>query len=77
MLIDLHTHTNFSDGTLSPEELIDQAIRSDIGVLAITDHDEIGAVPVALDYAHDLNIKVIPGMVYCQHMVCINNNFVT
>ena len=39
MLIDLHTHTNASDGTDSPTQLIDKAINRGINVLALTDHD--------------------------------------
>lgn len=40
-LIDMHTHTNFSDGELSPQELIRLAIDKNIGILAITDHNTI------------------------------------
>lgn len=37
--VDLHTHTNLSDGTLTPQELVDLARRNGVGVLAITDHN--------------------------------------
>lgn len=43
-IIDLHTHTNFSDGEMSPNELISHAIKNEIGVLAITDHDTLNGV---------------------------------
>lgn len=43
-LIDMHTHTNFSDGELSPQELIQMAIEKGIGILAITDHDTIDGI---------------------------------
>jgi len=62
MLIDLHTHTNFSDGSLSPEELIDKAIISNVKVLSITDHDEIGAIPIGLKYSQDLDLQLVPGV---------------
>ncbi len=39
MLIDLHCHTNESDGSDFPSELIDIARRAQVGILAITDHD--------------------------------------
>jgi predicted metal-dependent phosphoesterase TrpH len=39
-LIDLHSHTNESDGTCSPAELIDEAVRAGVRTLAITDHDD-------------------------------------
>ena len=38
-MIDLHTHTTFSDGTDTPTELVNKALASGISVLAITDHD--------------------------------------
>ena len=42
--IDMHTHTNYSDGDLSPQELIRLAIDKGIGTLAITDHDTIEGI---------------------------------
>jgi predicted metal-dependent phosphoesterase TrpH len=41
-MIDLHTHTNFSDGTDTPAQLINKAMANGITTLAITDHDSIG-----------------------------------
>jgi predicted metal-dependent phosphoesterase TrpH len=38
-LIDLHSHTNESDGTCSPSELVAKAVRAGVNVLGITDHD--------------------------------------
>ena len=40
-MIDLHTHTNISDGTDTPAQLINKALASGINVLALTDHDSI------------------------------------
>ena len=37
--VDLHTHSNISDGTLSPEQLVHAAIEKGIHTLALTDHD--------------------------------------
>lgn len=62
MSIDLHVHTNFSDGSLSPRELIDLAIEKKIDVLAVTDHDEVGALPSALEYAANLPISIVSGV---------------
>ena len=39
--IDMHTHSSYSDGSFTPDELINLAIKKNIGVLAITDHDSI------------------------------------
>lgn len=43
MLYDLHTHTDRSDGSLSPAELLAYANECDVDVLAITDHDTVAA----------------------------------
>ena len=42
-LIDLHIHSNLSDGELSPKEIIDRAVNNGISVIAIADHDTIEA----------------------------------
>lgn len=52
-LIDLHTHTCFSDGDLTPNQLVSRAASKNIGVLGITDHDTLLGV-------QSLNRKVIP-----------------
>ena len=41
MFADLHLHTNFSDGTYSPEELVAQAVRHRLAAIALTDHDTV------------------------------------
>jgi len=38
--VDLHTHTIFSDGLLTPEELVARAVAKGLVALAITDHDK-------------------------------------
>ena len=43
MKIDLHTHTKFSDGTYELKELLAEADRQNINVIAITDHDTVKA----------------------------------
>ncbi|MBQ7456826.1 MAG: PHP domain-containing protein [Desulfovibrio sp.] len=59
--IDLHTHTNFSDGTLSPTELVRLAKESGVGCLAITDHDTIDGVAEALVAGKTFGVAVIGG----------------
>ena len=39
MLVDLHIHTYYSDGTMSPKEVVEDAKRKNLGIIAITDHD--------------------------------------
>ncbi|MCV2883863.1 PHP domain-containing protein [Aestuariibacter sp. AA17] len=49
MKIDLHSHTYYSDGLLSPKELIQRALNMQVDVLAITDHDTISGIAEARD----------------------------
>jgi len=64
-IIDMHTHTNFSDGELSPNELIRLAINKKIGTLAITDHDTLDGIK-NIDENNSLiidsGIKIINGI---------------
>ncbi len=59
---DLHIHTVFSDGVLTPEQVVDRWQDEGKKVIAITDHDGIGGSIVAVDYAKDKAIKVISGI---------------
>ncbi|MBE5940169.1 MAG: PHP domain-containing protein [Lachnospiraceae bacterium] len=52
--IDLHVHSNYSDGTLSPYEILDLAIETGLVSFALTDHDTVDGVPVILDYMNSL-----------------------
>jgi len=65
-LIDLHTHTNFSDGTDTPTELINKALASGITTLAITDHDSISGWDEAISALRP-GLSLVPGAeVSCQ-----------
>lgn len=60
--MDLHTHTNYSDGSLNPEELVDLAIKRKVKILAITDHGNISGIREAVNYSKSKNIKIISGI---------------
>ena len=62
MLIDLHAHSSASDGSLSPEELIDYAIQKKIKVLALCDHDTTDGLNRFISYGADKEIQTIPGL---------------
>ncbi len=63
MIIDLHIHTNISDGALSPKEVIDEAEKNGVSVISITDHDTIDSyTPELFSYAESKNIKLICGV---------------
>ncbi|MBQ7738059.1 MAG: PHP domain-containing protein [Desulfovibrionaceae bacterium] len=59
--IDLHTHSTFSDGTKTPEELITLAKEIGLEALALTDHDTCLGLDLAQAKAKELNIKFIRG----------------
>ncbi|MFL2556127.1 MAG: PHP domain-containing protein [Gammaproteobacteria bacterium] len=60
--IDLHTHSNRSDGELSPESLINKASANGIKMMALTDHDTISGLKDANEAAIKHNIKLINGI---------------
>ena len=60
--IDLHTHSNISDGTLSPEQLVRAAGEKGIHTLALTDHDTMDGLAQANVIAQELNIRIISGV---------------
>ena len=62
MMIDLHTHTNASDGTDSPEEMVSIAAREGFECVAITDHDTICGVERAVEAGERAGIRVITGL---------------
>ena len=62
MLIDLHSHTEASDGTDTPRELIDRARALGLGALAITDHDTLFGYEQALPYAESLGFDLVCGI---------------
>jgi predicted metal-dependent phosphoesterase TrpH len=65
-MIDLHTHTNISDGTDTPTKLINKAMASGIKTLAITDHDSIGGWQEAVQALRPGLDLVLGAEVSCQ-----------
>lgn len=62
-MIDLHIHSNFSDGVLSPKKIVDEAIRNNVNTIAISDHDTIDAYTEELyEYAKLGGVKIINGV---------------
>ena len=61
MAADLHLHTNFSDGTYSPEELAEHAARVRLHTIALTDHDTVEGCPRAAVACRNLGLEFIPG----------------
>jgi predicted metal-dependent phosphoesterase TrpH len=60
--VDLHIHTVFSDSSLTPQEVVEEAVRAGLEAIAITDHDSIDGIEPALEHAKDYPVEVIPGV---------------
>jgi predicted metal-dependent phosphoesterase TrpH len=60
--IDLHSHTNESDGTLTPEELVRLAKTNGLGALAITDHDTFAGYEKAFPFAQAVELDLVRGI---------------
>lgn len=64
MLIDLHTHSTFSDGRYTPAQLVEMAAAAGIGLLGVTDHDSVNGMEEA--FAAAANVpnapQVVPGV---------------
>ncbi|WVZ55796.1 hypothetical protein U9M48_006412 [Paspalum notatum var. saurae] len=62
VLFELHSHSNHSDGFLSPTALVERAHRNGVKVLALTDHDTMAGIPEAVSAASKFGIRIIPGV---------------
>lgn len=59
---DLHTHSVFSDGTFSPEQIIDSSIEAGLSAIALTDHNTVSGLPGFMSYAKGKPIDAVPGI---------------
>lgn len=62
MLVDLHIHTYYSDGTMSPKEVVEEAKKKNLGIIAITDHDVLDSYEELKKEAEKAGIIVIRGV---------------
>ena len=62
LMIDLHTHSNASDGQYRPAELVEKACESGISAFALTDHDTIAGLSEAAAEAEKRHITFIRGI---------------
>ena len=62
MPADLHIHSNFSDGLLSPEEIVRKAHDAGLTVISITDHDTVDGIGPAVAEGEKAGVTVIPGI---------------
>jgi hypothetical protein len=59
---DLHVHTSESDGTLTPKQLVREALSRGLSAIAIVDHDTVGGIPEAEVAAQGADLEVIAGI---------------
>lgn len=60
--VDLHTHSTFSDGNLSPRDLVQAARKAGLSVLALTDHDVLDGLPEAREAGAEEGVEIIAGV---------------
>lgn len=60
-LCDLHTHSTFSDGTYTPEELVAEAKSAELSAIALCDHNTVAGLPRFQEAARRAGIEAIPG----------------
>jgi 3',5'-nucleoside bisphosphate phosphatase len=61
-MIDLHSHTDESDGTFTPAELVAEGVRVGLRALSITDHDTFAGYDAAVPYAAEAGLELICGI---------------
>ncbi len=61
-MLELHCHTTFSDGSLTPQQLVDRAVAKGVKALAITDHDTISGWEEARHAAQPHGLEIVPGI---------------
>lgn len=62
MVGDLHTHSRKSDGSMYVEDIVAYAKRVKLDYLALTDHDTMAGVPIAMEAGEKLGVQIIPGV---------------
>ena len=61
-MIDLHTHSTFSDGTLTPTQLVQQAQSLGVTAIALTDHNTVQGLPEFMAAGEGSGVTTIPGV---------------
>lgn len=69
-LIDLHVHSNASDGSFTPTQVADLAMDAGLRAIALTDHDTVDGIAEIMDYTKDKSLEVVPGI----ELSCYYNN---
>ena len=62
MFCDLHTHSIYSDGTLTPAQIITEAKKIGLGAIALTDHNTVAGLPEFMEEAKRQNVLAVGGV---------------
>ena len=62
MGVDLHIHSQASDGTLTVAQIVEKADRQGLSAISITDHDTVAGIDMAINESADLSLRIIPGI---------------
>jgi hypothetical protein len=62
LLADLHSHSIYSDGTLTPRQLVERACGFGVELFALTDHDEVSGIAEARAAAAEVGLAFVPGV---------------
>ncbi len=62
MIVDLHCHSDFSDGSLTPKELLDRALQANVEIFALTDHDTIAGINALRVANSSQKVNIINGV---------------
>lgn len=65
---DFHIHSHYSDGTMSPSDIVKKYIKDEFDMIAITDHEVTDGIAEAVSQAKDENIKIISGIEFSTDM---------
>lgn len=76
MKVNLHTHSNVSDGTLTPKELVQKLHNDGLDVFALTDHDRLDGLIIAREEAEKAGIKFINGIEISCNLTDIDLPFI-
>ena len=69
MRVDLHIHTTYSDGLLTPKQVVKKACGLGLSAISITDHDTINGILPAMDQARECpELEVIPGIEFSTEL---------
>ena len=68
MFIDLHTHTTCSDGTLTPEALVQYAKEKKLRAVAVTDHDTVSGNGRALKEGETIRMEIVLALSSLQNV---------